>query len=70
MLGMVESGSECWARETEIAGNRSVPQDRDSKMCAQVCQCDSVPKCASVTKCALDPTRMIRGDNTACIAGD
>ena len=52
MLGMVESGSECWARETEIAGNRSVP------------------KCASVTKCALDPTRMIRGDNTACIAGD
>ena len=26
MLGMVESGSECWARETEIAGNRSVPK--------------------------------------------
>ena len=59
MLGMVESGSECWARETEIAGNRSVPK------CASVTVCPSVPE-----KCALDPTRMIWGDNTACIAGD
>ena len=59
MLGMVESGSECWARETEIAGYRSVPK------CASVTVCPSVPE-----KCALDPTRMIWGDNTACIAGD
>ena len=52
MLGMVESGSGCWARETEIACNVTEV-------------CPSVPE-----KCALDPTRMIRGDNTACIAGD
>ena len=54
MLGMVESGSECWARETEIACNvtevcpLALPK-------TEIAGNRSVPKCASVTVCPSVP---------------